>query len=290
MHRYLRAIGFDQPMSREEFNQLCKSIEQTADRSSFFQREDGTVFAEVEKEIAHNMGICLRGEYTEEGEFLQDYYFPYLLGTGLSMYESVQVEQHAEKESYAGVCEDLTSCLNLIFYLQNAVDYKKEEELYKNREGMFSVTLSGLSIDGKILLPHVASKKQVVQPVFVERMELLNRAKNGDEDAIEDLALEDMDVYNSLNKRIKNEDLYSIVESTFMPCGVECDQYAVFGTIQELELVKNLITGSTVYRMTVECNHINLDLVINASDLLGEPKIGRRFKGTIWLQGYVMRT
>ena len=38
-------------------------------------------------------------------------------------------------------------------------------------------------------------------------------------------------------------------------------------------------------QMTVECNNIQFDICINRADLLGDPAVGRRFKGTIWLQG-----
>ena len=37
--------------------------------------------------------------------------------------------------------------------------------------------------------------------------------------------------------------------------------------------------------MTIECNDIQFDICINREDLLGEAKVGRRFKGLIWLQG-----
>ncbi|MFQ9984388.1 MAG: DUF3881 family protein [Lachnospiraceae bacterium] len=288
MHRYMRAIGFEEPMAREAIDKLCKSIEDRADRISLFQRDDGTVFAEVEQEVGFNMGICLRGEYTDAEQFHREYYFPYLLGTGLSVYDSVTVEQHAEKESYAGVCEDVGLGMNLIFYLQNAVEYKKGMAGgLCGGERMLSVTFSGLSTEGRILLPLSHSKKQVRQPVATDRMDLLNRARSGDEEAIEDLALEDMDIYTSLTKRVKNEDLYSIVDSSFMPYGVECDHYSVFGEIRELKLVKNAITGSRIYLMKVECNDILIDICINQKDLLGEPQVGRRFKGVIWLQGYL---
>ncbi|MEE1517216.1 MAG: DUF3881 family protein, partial [Lachnospiraceae bacterium] len=29
------------------------------------------------------------------------------------------------------------------------------------------------------------------------------------------------------------------------------------------------------------------DVCINKKDLLGEPEVGRRFKGSIWVQGYI---
>ena len=65
---------------------------------------------------------------------------------------------------------------------------------------------------------------------------MLQAARDGDEDAIENLTLEDMDTYTMISKRIENEDILSIVMSHFMPCGVECDQYNVMGDILNVEL------------------------------------------------------
>ena len=41
-------------------------------------------------------------------------------------------------------------------------------------------------------------------------------AKNGDEEAMESLTIEDMDTYSMISKRVENEDVYSIVDSYFI--------------------------------------------------------------------------
>ena len=50
---------------------------------------------------------------------------------------------------------------------------------------------------------------------------------------------------------------------------------------------KNRLTGEEVVFMTVECNELTLDICINQEDLYGEAAAGRRFKGVVWLQGYI---
>jgi hypothetical protein len=72
-----------------------------------------------------------------------------------------------------------------------------------------------------------------------------------------------------------------------MPYGVECDQYSILGEIIDINMGNNRYTGEEVVFMTIECNELLLDLVINRADLYGEPAVGRRFKGTIWLQGVI---
>ena len=87
--------------------------------------------------------------------------------------------------------------------------------------------------------------------------------------------------------RIEFEDVFSIVDSSFMPCGVECDQYSVIGEVLDVVVEKNVYTNEEVYIMTLDCNDMTFDVAINRFDLIGEPAIGRRFKGQIWLQGKV---
>jgi len=72
-----------------------------------------------------------------------------------------------------------------------------------------------------------------------------------------------------------------------MPYAVECDLYSVIGEIVNISKQKNDLTDEEVYILTLDCNSLIFDVGINAKDLLGEPRIGRRFKGPIWLQGYV---
>ena len=91
------------------------------------------------------------------------------------------------------------------------------------RDRAYSVTLSGLARTGTILLPVWKSEGQEIQ----NRMDAANRgrliaaAKNGDEEAMESLTIEDMDTYAMISKRIENEDIYSIVDTYFMPYGME---------------------------------------------------------------------
>lgn len=103
--------------------------------------------------------------------------------------------------------------------------------------------------------------------------------------AIETLTVEDLDLYSMVTKRIIKEDMYSIIETCFMPSGIECDQYSIIGNILSVTLVENELTKEHIYRLRVECNDMVFTVAINKADLLGEPAPGRRFKGQIWMQG-----
>lgn len=95
------------------------------------------------------------------------------------------------------------------------------------------------------------------------RNKLLAAARQGDEDAIETLTLEDMDMYTTISRKIQKNDIFSLVDTYFMPYGVECDQYSVLGEITEFRLVTNDITGEKVYILTILCNELTFDVCIN---------------------------
>lgn len=97
----------------------------------------------------------------------------------------------------------------------------------------------------------------------------------------------DIDQFNQAAMRIQHEDLYSIVDTCFMPAGMECDQYSIIGDILEMEEIENTFTHEKIYHFLLECNDIHFSVIINQKDLFGEPAVGRRFKGDVWLQGYV---
>ena len=140
-----------------------------------------------------------------------------------------------------------------------------------------------------ILLPVEKSSEQleVQKKNYTKYSQLLNAAKAGDQDAIESLTIEDMDTYSMISRRVIKEDLYSIVDTFFMPYGIECDQYQIMGNINFYTKVRNSLTKEYVYQINVECNDMTFDVCINEADLMGVPEEGRRFKGTVWLQGKV---
>ena len=102
---------------------------------------------------------------------------------------------------------------------------------------------------------------------------------------MESLTIEDIDLYSKISRRAMKEDLYSIVDSCFMPSGIECDQYSIIGEIKKIKIVKNIYTKEVIYVMELESNDLIFPVCINSKDLLGEPEVGRRFKGQIWMQG-----
>ena len=92
-----------------------------------------------------------------------EYYYPFFRGTGITTQESVIVEKHADKESYAGACDDLRIGVTMIFYLQNCTEYVSEMQKNNFDQNHMPLTLSGLAKEGKILLPVKKDQKQVAK-------------------------------------------------------------------------------------------------------------------------------
>lgn len=286
MHEYLRAVGFSNIKQKAELRHLIQMTEESYQSERTSGNRDGKDFSERKKEFAPGMGIMLRGEYDEEENYQSDYYFPYFQGKQEKLYETVTVERHAEKESYAGVCDDLSLGVSIIFYVQNVADLLNEQRLNQLSSCTVTLRFSGLSTGGKILLPVVKGMtEEENSDAVLQRAKLIQAARDGDEEAIENLTLEDMDTYSMISRRIADEDVFSIVSTYFMPYGVECDHYSILGEILEYELVENTLTREQIYVLTVESHDLVFEVCINQKDLLGEPQVGRRFKGVIWLQG-----
>jgi hypothetical protein len=177
--------------------------------------------------------------------------------------------------------------MSLIFFVQNKIPYIQAQVSGLLPIKGTTLTLSGLSIKGTIILP--ASRDTDKEDDFqkAERYRNLKSARNGDEKAIEELTMQEMDLYNEVTSRVRNEDIYSIVYTSIMPYGVECDQYNVIGEIVKVRRIMNNISHEEIYILTLMVNDLTFDVAINIMDLLGEPKPGRRFKGIIWLQGRI---
>lgn len=303
MNLYARALGFDNLTSKAEEKFIKTGIKESI-KEGFVIRHEKINRGVIILRLSKSTGLYIFGRF-DKNTFKYEYYFPFVVGKTVSDNEEMTIERHLDKESYAVICDELKTGVTLIFFLQNVMDYL--EYLYSGKDFPVpefnpdirneicrqpiknkKVSLTALSLGGMILLPIKKEKKRArSREEDITRKNLIQAAKNGDENAIESLTIEDIDTYNELSQRIMKEDVFTIVDSTFMPCGVECDQYSVIGEILELQVEENIYTGEKIYVMVLECNSLIITTAINKAHLMGEPAVGRRFKGQIWLQGNV---
>ncbi len=287
MHKFLLAAGFSMYQKKRDIESLLDLLEKQPSLTRCVEVDEETNVCEMRTEVAPGLGISIVGELDEDGNFEREFYLPYLESNLETTDAECSIQRHAEKETYAGMADEPRIGISLIFYVQNFMDYREKRKNKKEAYRIGTVSLAGLSVSGKILLPIKKTPKQIemAKMAATNRNKLIEAAKNGDENAMETLTIEDIDLYSKISRRAMKEDLYSIIDSCFMPCGVECDQYSVIGEIYDVKKIKNVYTKEEIYVLTLECNDLMFDICINSQDLLGEPAIGRRFKGQIWLQG-----
>ncbi len=289
IHLFFRSIGFGSLTENADLYRMVDDVirhpdEQYVDKDSF-----GNDFACFFKHTGGDMGIAVSGSFTSDDRFRIECYYPFFHGSQLSTRELVEIERHAAGETFFGICDELKIGIPLIFFVNNVGDVLRESHFDEQPVAEGGAALSGLAYRGKILFPiaHSEETAAIRQKSSEERMNLMQQARDGDKNAMENLTLSDMDLYASLSRRVVNEDVLRIVESSIIPYGVETDQYTVIGEILKVFSVRNRLSEEQVWVLTLRCNDLDLDICINANDLLGEPEVGRRFKGRIWMQGYV---
>ncbi len=289
MHSYLRAIGFSNINNRMELNRLMDKItESSAKRRSVEISNKGTL-TEITMEFGEGMGITLRGELDDSGKFHMEHYFPCAYGQYVSTREEVGINKRVDSEAYTGMCDDFRLGVSLIFYLQNVIELLEKKNQNMPLGTPFSITLAALSLEGRVLLPIEMDEVQVrnISAEAKYRNNLIAEAKKGNQDAIDSLTIDDIDTYAMISRRAKKEDLYSIVDTSFIPFGSESDNYSVIAIITESNIIVNEMTKEEIYDLQLVCNDVIFRMCINKQDLLGQPVVGRRFKGNIWMQGSI---
>ena len=288
MHSFLRAVGFGSINSRSDEEKLISLVIENATEKQVIRLSEDRSVVELLMEVAEDTGIVVRGETDAQGIFHVAHYFPFRRGNTITTEEPLFVNKRVDTDAYTGMCDDYRIGVSLIFYIQNVVDYLKNP-IEKKERRRCPVYLSALATDGKILLPVEKSQKEVekVKSDLQSRSALIAEAKQGNQEAMQNLTLDDIDQYALVSRRIRKEDIYSIVETSFIPYGSESDNYSILGYINSVERLKNFYTREEFYVLNVECNEMNYDVCIHVDDLLGEPEPGRRFRGNVWMQGRV---
>lgn len=286
MHAYLQAIG----LSNLTKEQLDMYIDTTIGNPSYQEVTTDSnvgIFTELRLKMCESVYLAVRGTINADDEFEMYYYYPMFIADTESSDADLDIIKESDREGYQCICDEIRLGVNLIFALQNMSDFYDAGGNNKDIDNTGVVKLAGLSTSGMVILPILKLEREYARVEERTRESLIEAAREGDELAMEDLTMDDMDTYAMIGRRIQNEDVLSIVTSTFMPFGIENDKYTVIGDILDVVTLTNEYTMETLYKMVVDANDVQFEVLINSKDLFGEPEIGRRFKGNIWLQGTV---
>ncbi len=72
-----------------------------------------------------------------------------------------------------------------------------------------------------------------------------------------------------------------------MPYGIECDRIRSWEKSWNIVLPENEITREDICIMKLDVNGLLFDVCVPKREVMGEPAVGRRFKGNVWLQGRI---
>lgn len=301
MHLFSRAVGvmgenpsidemLDSTVKKAIDNQKIEIIKSDSTQEYYEAQIDEPMLFKNDAEKQTVGGITIRGLYNPQTkDFKILFYFPYIEGSKPGFATELIVERQADKEAYMVHCDEPKREVTPIFFLRNIVEYLNNFKGKKHMNEKFYL-MSGLSTNGKIIFPVKKTVDQIKRgnAAANKRSTLVDKALQGDSEAIENLTIDDYDMISNIYNRIRKEDIFSIVESSFIPSGLECDVYSVVGIIKEVELLTNALTGEEVYYMRLDCNGIRLSVGINRRDLYGQPQPDFRFVGRIWLQGNIV--
>lgn len=287
MYEYLSSIGFETFKDKKIGNKLIEMAITSPSEKYISNFGEDVIKVRIIKYVGDRLGFLLHGELDEQEEIKVENIIPYLKGKFLIDTNEVDVEKVIDMDEYNVSCEDTEAGIPISFYLQNVVEYlevKDKKDVYIN-----GIRLVGISKEGSIILPIDKDEEDIIIEDEEEQFhsELLQAARDGDEEALELLAFEEEEISEMIEERLKYEDLFSIIDGYFMPYGLNGEEYAILANIKEVQLVKNNITNKKVYIIGVKCLGLEFEVIINKEELVGQPEVGRRFKGIVWLQGHL---
>ena len=127
MHAYLPAIGFGQIKKKSQLQQLLSSVQNFPDQVQKIRLDEESSLVVYTKEVAPDIGLMICGEEDMQGSFQMEYYEPYINSNVCSSKAECSIEKESAREAYDGVCDDCRLGLNLIFSVNNFMEYRKEK-------------------------------------------------------------------------------------------------------------------------------------------------------------------
>ncbi len=125
MHKFLRAVGFSQFTRKRDIERLLRELAKNAVSRKHIQLDMESNVCEIRAELAPDMGVAIVGEMDDDGEFHEEFYYPYLISRDVTSYAECSIQRHAEKETFAGLLDEYHVGISLIFYMTNSMEYRE---------------------------------------------------------------------------------------------------------------------------------------------------------------------
>lgn len=284
---YISALGFSSYNTKEKAEKLVTDIIEAPNTRYISNYKTDEIKVEYYKEYGNEFGLIVRGALSSTEELTVYSLIPYAIGSHITDTHEIDVVKGDKKDIYNAYCEESKSGTPVSFFLQNVIDYleiEDQEDVY-----IEGVRLVAFSVEGTVILPIDKDETDVLleEEEDVFREELLEKARNGDEEAMQILEEEALESSEILQERLKDEDLLSILEGFFVPMGEHDDIYSLLGTIIDVTQTMNKMTNEKIFILSIKCMNLILDVYINDKDIVGVPSVGMRFKGTSWVHGLI---
>ncbi|MHC1749144.1 MAG: DUF3881 family protein [Cellulosilyticaceae bacterium] len=290
MESPLKAIGFSELDESYRIDEIISDILNKPTEQKATKAAESEIVAEYIKQFGDKTYVMVRvivDRKQKEPKIQVQHCEAYVDATHMVELEELEIECIDEDYSYYAICEEKETGMQFIFWMQNVVEYLEETKENKVPIGVKTVALA---LEGTIVLP-IEKDEEDEQVEREERDKLrliLQKMREGDEEAKEILEKEEKELDNQLKERLREEDFLTIMSGYFIPTTLVDATYAVLGDIKKIDLRKNTKTKESFYVFELEVNDMPLEVAVNAKTLIGVPSVGMRFMGTCWMQGTVV--
>lgn len=290
MESPITAIGFSKIDSEYKIEDIVGEILDTPTKQVASRMANNDILAEYAKMFAEDTYVMVRivvkaGQ--KDTKIQVEQCEPYVESHHVVAVEDLMVECIDDEYTYYAVCEEKETGMQFIFWLQNVIEYI---ETLDTEQVFNEVKVVGIAMEGTIILPiEKNEEEEVVEKEERDKLKvMIQRAREGDEDAKEQLEQEERELDEQLKERMMEEDFLSIMSGYFVPTTLVDATYAILGEITHISTRKNNKTNEEIYLFVLNVNDMPLEIVINKNMLIGIPSIGMRFMGTCWLQGSIV--
>ena len=294
MDVFMRSVGFSRASFFNNINQIKEELAQTPDKKVVFDCGALGMFVECYKMYGDGIGILARGTLDDGDNLTIESCEAFALCPADFIVNKYIVE-FAENQPLI-VFEDVGTGNELVFALQNRIDYLRDEQYFINhgRSVTYSkesgitkrlVNYAAFSVYGSVILPvHKCADEGFsnYEDIQIEPAPMCF-CDDFDEDWDYDDAI-DIDI----SERLLEEDVLSIVEGFFLPMEDNETDYSVLGDIEAVDEIINSLTNEKIIRLSLNITGTKMQLLINRMDLTGHPQPGMRFLGTCRLRGGVV--
>lgn len=292
MNEYMSAVGLA-GLSLNDLEDIYRIVEKDPDLVQEAKYIDGNNYQdrmfELTKYITPGTGIRERGFLDRDGEFVRQEVFPFVDSQEKTTEEGITLEGLKNVPGCMARTEIPDLGCVLYTYVQNLYEVSDGREFTDQSEALYDgIAISGLSQTAMILLPMGDVNDSELSRIEGRRKKLKQELFNGNDDAYEQLTLTEMQIYTKIDKRARKDSIYGVVQSTLMPRGIEDDMFYCIGVIEDMSESEIALTGQKIYHLLLSCCGIRFEVTINKEALLGEPQIGRRFKGMVWMQSKIL--